>query len=164
MVKKMKNRELVIIPSIIIFIGLFLYLIGDTVSSSFFKILLPQGNSIFEFLKIYFAAFLLIYISGIFTSDKQTNNHLFSRVIGSIIMMGVTVLLGSLGYLVFGETTSFMLLVIFVVSTWIGQGAVYLLQTYNFKHGIIIALILQTLIALLISYYTFFPLENYLFI
>lgn len=159
----MKNRELVIFPLIIAILGLFLYVIGDTLSGEFVKIFFPQTSTIFEFLKIYFTSFLLIYICGLFTDDCKINNYLFSRVVGSIMMMAITVLLGSLAHLVFKEVKPYMLLIIFFISIWGGQLVSYFVQNYNLKYQNTMAIILQTFITLFIAYFTIYPLNNYLF-
>lgn len=159
----MKNRELVIVPLIITILGLFLYVIGDTITGDFVRIFFPQRNTIFEFLKIYFTAFLLIYICGLFTDDRKVNNYLFSRVVGSLIMMALTIALGSFVYFVFHKVTALSLLIIFLVSVWVGQLVSYFTQKHEFKYQNTMAIILQTLITHLITFYTLYPLNNYLF-
>lgn len=159
----MKSRELVIVPLIITILGLFLYLIGDSITGEFVRIFFPQNNTIFEFTKIYFTSFLLIYLCGLFTDDRKINNYLFSRVVGSIVMIALTVLLGTIAYYIFKEVKPFLLLIIFFLSVWGGQFVSYQLQNYQLKYQNTVAIILQTLITLLISYFTMYPLNNFLF-
>ena len=151
---KLKRRELFTMPLMIIILSVFIYLVGSQVTHPFLKIMFPQNDNIFELFKIYFSAFLIIYLLEFFI-ENDINNYLFSRVVSLYLIMIVSGLL----YFLLPFIGHLKLLITMVISVVIAQSSGYKLQKISIKNSDILALIMQSLLAIFIAYITYYPLN-----
>ena len=146
----MMKRELWSMPLVIIILSISMFLIASEVNHPFLMMLFPQAEEAFEYIKIYFTAFVLIYLGGLFINTSEINNYLLSRVLSQAIIMMFNVFLYKFS-LQFGHLG---LIILMVSSVYIGQYASYVTQKYSIKNSDVLAILLQTIIAyLLLSFY-----------
>lgn len=151
----MKSRELVTLPLIIFIFSIFVYLISEEITHPFLKILIPQNDNALELSKVFFTTFLIIYF-GIFLFDNQEiNNYLLSRVISLLIMIIISIFL----YHFLPLKGHLKLIVMMIIAVFSGQYVSLRIQMLKIKNSDTLALIIQSLISLFISYITFNPIS-----
>lgn len=143
---KMMKRELWIMPLVIIILSFSIFILTKAVNYPILNMLIPQEDKVYEFIKIYFTAFLLIYIGGIFFDTNKIDNYLLSRVASLTVIIVINICC----YQFCSKYGNSGLIILMVVSIWIGQYVSYTTQNLGIRNSDILAILMQTIIAYLI--------------
>lgn len=144
----MKAKELLTMPLVIIILSIVVYLIGDTFNHPLLQLFFPQSDTNTEIIKIFFTSFLLIYLYDFLFTNDEINNLLLSRVGALLIMIIVTYFLYPIG----AKYGHVGLIATILISVIYGQYVSLKVQTFAIKNSDILAIILQVLITIFVTY------------
>ena len=99
------------------------------IDTSFNRVAFPNNTSIFENFKVYFTSVTVLVIIEYFVVFDYPNNYLLSRVVGALVMMGITTLIMVLYYLSGRrELNLIFLFIVYLIAIFGGQYISYIIQ------------------------------------
>lgn len=147
----MKQREFVKMPLVIMVLCCLVYLCSWKIAHPWLRILFPQSNNGWELSKVFFTAFLILYL-GLFIFGKEViNNQLLSRVVALICMLIVSMVF----FYFFSLKGRLEIIIIMIGALFCGQGVCYLIQKVEIKNSDSIALIAQTLLTFFLTFFCY---------
>ncbi|MCK9537164.1 MAG: hypothetical protein M0R05_06275 [Bacilli bacterium] len=158
-------KEVVWIAFILFLLAIVVRQGNRLIDTAFTRVAFPRNASIFENFKVYFTSVTILVITEYFIVFEYPNNYLLSRVIGTLVMMGITTLILTTYYLIGKrELNLIFLYLVYLIAIVIGQYISYLIQRrreYNF--GLFLGLAQYLLVASIIIIFTSVAPRGFIF-
>jgi len=127
--RKHFNKEVIWLSLFVLLLTIVVRQGNRLFATAFNRVVFPSNMSIFENFKVYFTSITLLVIFEYFIVFGYPNNYLLSRVVGALVMMGITTIMLALYYWAGGRRLSILLLYAVNFFSIIGGQAVsYLIQ------------------------------------
>lgn len=154
---------------IIATIGIFLlcfpfHFIYDLLPNSLFSIFFPVNESIFEHMKMMFTAIIFYGIIDYFVLKKvKHNNFILSLFVTAILSIPIYLIIYLPIFNNFGENMVVSIVLLFIVIGIVQIIGYYILRLKDL-HLDIVAIVLIVISYIVLSYLTYNPIKNYIFL
>ena len=162
----MKLKKVKIIGTIVIFLFCFpLHFLYDFSPNFLTSIISPINESIWEHMKLIYTSYLIWGIVEYFLlkNNKNINNFFIQLFLVPIFGICIYLIIYLPIYNLFGENLIVSILLLFIIIALEQIFSYFFLKSEEIKNDKIIGIIGSLLVYIIFGYFTYFPLDNYLF-